>query len=437
MTETVQGIERVVEYDYDALYRLIEEKFDGSSVAYAYDDVGNRLAKDDGEVREYSYDDNDRLLEELVDGVVVVSYSYDANGNTKSRTENGVTTNYIWDDRNRLIEVQTSDGGTVAYEYDENNIRVSSTVDGVTTSYLLDSNRPYAQVLAEYTDGVLGTDYVYGWDLISQERDGDESFYLVDGLGSTRVLTDENGVVSDSYTYDAFGNLIGSTGSTQNDYLFAGEQFDERLGQYYLRDRYYDQDIGRFTRRDVYEGRRGEPITLNKYVYANANPVSYVDPSGLLSLAMEQSLVNTILSILVTLYYQTPLGVGRGLGSQQAISDFLESFGVFTSSTDGDGAIEKLKEGAVPKEQKKKSEKSKEYEKEGDFGTADEDFDEVAEEFGVTEDIKELEGDKRVVRLPDGSHVMVRPNSTEGSATIQVDKPGTRKHTKFRYRRSQ
>ncbi|MGB3694158.1 MAG: papain fold toxin domain-containing protein, partial [Spirulinaceae cyanobacterium] len=177
---------------------------------------------------------------------------------------------------------------------------VSSTVDGVTTSYLLDSNRPYAQVLAEYTDGALAADYVYGWDLISQERDGDESFYLVDGLGSTRVLTDENGVVSDSYTYDAFGNLIGSIGSTQNDYLFAGEQFDERLEQYYLRQRYYDTATGRFSRRDTYEGRQKEPITLHKYVYGNSNPIHYTDPSGLFSLAefsAAESIRNTLASL--------------------------------------------------------------------------------------------------------------------------------------------
>ncbi|MBP0042422.1 MAG: hypothetical protein J7545_10670, partial [Roseofilum sp. SBFL] len=59
---------------------------------------------------------------------------------------------------------------------------------------------------------------------------------------------------------------------------------DEGLGQYYLRQRYYDASTGRFTRRDTYEGRLNEPITLNKYLYANGNPVSYVDPSGFYSL---------------------------------------------------------------------------------------------------------------------------------------------------------
>nr|WP_249071231.1 hypothetical protein [Argonema antarcticum] len=43
--------------------------------------------------------------------------------------------------------------------------------------------------------------------------------------------------------------------------MFAGEQFDENLGDYYLRERFYDTDTGRFTRRDTFEG------FLSKFYY--------------------------------------------------------------------------------------------------------------------------------------------------------------------------
>jgi hypothetical protein len=36
---------------------------------------------------------------------------------------------------------------------------------------------------------------------------------------------------------------------------------------------------------DTYEGRPGEPLTLHKYLYAHANPVMGVDPSGYLTLS--------------------------------------------------------------------------------------------------------------------------------------------------------
>ncbi len=113
-------------------------------------------------------------------------------------------------------------------------------------------------------------------------------------MGSTRVLTDLDGNVVADYNYEAFGELIDSTGDVENNYLFAGEQFDGDLEQYYLRDRYYDQNVGRFLRRDTYEGRLNEPITLHKYLYANANPVYYTDPTGLFSLAEVSQSISVI-----------------------------------------------------------------------------------------------------------------------------------------------
>ncbi|MBP0011472.1 RHS repeat-associated core domain-containing protein, partial [Roseofilum sp. Belize Diploria] len=64
---------------------------------------------------------------------------------------------------------------------------------------------------------------------------------------------------------------------------FAGEQFDEALGQYYLRQRYYDASTGRFTRRDTFEGYQTNPISLHRYLYTYNNPILYTDPSGLVT----------------------------------------------------------------------------------------------------------------------------------------------------------
>ena len=157
----------------------------------------------------------------------------------------------------------------------------------MTAEYLVDKNLPYAQVLEELVNDSAIASYVYGLDLISQERGNADSYYLVDGLGSTRGLTDASGVVTDTYTYDAFGNLIASGGNIENDYLFAGEQFDEDLGQYYLRDRYYNPSVGRFTRVDTYQGRRSDPMSRHDYLYTHANPVNYIDPSGLYTTTMD------------------------------------------------------------------------------------------------------------------------------------------------------
>ena len=295
------------------MYRLTKETIFAPAgavertISYGYDAVGNRLTKTDSVkgVTTYTYDDNDRLLREELrqNGVLVkaTEYRYDANGNTTRKIENGTQeTIYTWNQENRLIGVQTPTGENINYAYDADGIRVSKTVNGVKTEYLVDKNLPYAQVLEESVNDALTASYVYGLDLISQERGVNDSYYLVDGLGSTRGLTDASGVVTDTYSYDAFGNLIASAGNVENNYLFAGEQFDEDLEQYYLRQRYYNPSVGRFTRVDSYEGRRSDPMSRHDYLYTHANPVNFTDPSGLYTLGEHQaaiSIINTLAEI--------------------------------------------------------------------------------------------------------------------------------------------
>jgi len=147
-------------------------------------------------------------------------------------------------------------------------------------------NRDYAQVIAETDDSDnVTTSYTYGDDLLSMMKSGEIWNYQYDGLGSTRSLTDSSGNESDSYTYDAFGNLLSETGDTENSNLYTGEQFDKSLGQYYLRARYLDQSVGRFTQMDSFAGLSNNPITINKYLYANSDSVNFIDPSGYFGLS--------------------------------------------------------------------------------------------------------------------------------------------------------
>jgi RHS repeat-associated protein len=283
---------RKVQYQYDALDRLIEEfitEADGTTtrkIDYTYDPVGNRKTMVDtaqGET-DYTYDNNDRLLTETLAGVQT-KYTYDNNGNTLTKFTSAVDQAiYEWDAQNRMVGATVTDStGTsnIIYRYDADGIRVSSKVNGEETRFLIDTVQPYAQVLEEYTPGgVIKVSYVYGNDLISQNRSGAKSFYVVDALGSTRALTNASGVVTDRYFYDAFGNLIGQSGSATNSYLFAGEERDIATGAYYLRSRYLDTSRGAFLSKDTFAASMITPISLNRYLYANANPSNLTDPSG-------------------------------------------------------------------------------------------------------------------------------------------------------------
>lgn len=274
---------RVSRWSYDALYRLTEERVEdpqgGVRISrWTFDKVGNRLSEEvDGVVTTYQYDANDRLLRES--GGRQVSYQYDANGNTIAEQTAKGSSVYSYDDANRLIAAATPTA-SLSFSYDASGIRRSRTENGVTTRYLVDPNRAYAQVLSESIDGVEQVRYTHGHHLLSQRRGGELRYFHQDGLGSTRALSDAAGTLTDHYAYHAYGELDRQTGSTANAYLFTGEQYDAGLGHYYLRARYYNPAIGRFPTMDTYAGRVGEPITLHKYIYANANPVSNVDPGG-------------------------------------------------------------------------------------------------------------------------------------------------------------
>ncbi len=120
-----------------------------------------------------------------------------------------------------------------------------------------------------------------------------------------RYLTDPSGVITDTFTYDAFGILIhrqartsggggvlvpfanpaletapANTSPTVNNYRYTGEQWDQDLGMYYLRARYYRPELGRFWTRDSYEGNNQDPLSLHKYIYCSENPVGNIDPTG-------------------------------------------------------------------------------------------------------------------------------------------------------------
>ena len=141
-------------------------------------------------------------------------------------------------------------GGQVSILYDGLGTRVANATQGVTTRYLVDDLSPtgYPQVVEELTNGVVQREYTYGLQRISQNQSAQgawqPSFYEYDGDGNVRLLTNSSGAVTDTYEYDAFGNLISTAGTTPNEFYYRGEQYDADLGFYYLRARYYNPTTG-------------------------------------------------------------------------------------------------------------------------------------------------------------------------------------------------
>jgi RHS repeat-associated protein len=96
----------------------------------------------------------------------------------------------------------------------------------------------------------------------------------------TALINATTGAMDATYYYDAFGNIMESTGNVDNNITYAGYQYDEETGLYYLNARMYDPKIARFLQEDTYRGDPNDPLSLNLYTYVKNNPLVYYDPTG-------------------------------------------------------------------------------------------------------------------------------------------------------------
>ena len=314
------AINRHVDYTYDAVKRLTSEAVTQSvgnrSTAWTYDAVGNRLTQSktvtSGTANTaYTYDTDDRLKTETasVTGVVTgttpgtTNYTYDDQGNLTRKQAPDGTTDYTYDSYNHMVQL-TDANGINQYTYTYDGTRLSqtnqaNTANAVTTRYLVDPNTAYAQVIEEKTQqgsgiAALSAVYTVGDDRVRMYRPtvaangstpaapASLRYYHADGLGGTRLLTDESAAAVDKYAFEAYGKLDSAmaSGLTRNNFLFNGEQWDAVSGLYYLRARNLDPTSGRFTQQDSWEGDPGSPMTIHKYAYVDNDPSSLIDPSG-------------------------------------------------------------------------------------------------------------------------------------------------------------
>jgi len=207
--------------------------------------------------------------------VPATAYTYDRRGNRISMTPpGGATTSYTYDQANRL----TAYGAAATYVYNGNGLRQSKTVSGTTDAFTWGVAEGLPQLLVDATPATT-TYFIYGVGGAPIEQigaGGSIAYFHQDQLGNTRLLTSGTGSPSATFTYDAYGKLLGSTGTATTPLLYSGQYRDAESGLYYLRARYYAPPTAQFVSRDPLVSVTGEP-----YGYASGSPVNLTDPTGL------------------------------------------------------------------------------------------------------------------------------------------------------------
>ncbi len=286
-------------YSYNNFNELSGElRSDSKEAYYTYDANGNiktKQIRSNNQVIEnyqYFYDGNfkNRLstIIEEVSGTQFRTFTYGTNGyhTLLSFTKNGVSYPITYEG-NRILSL-----GNITLNYDGHGNRIRKTY--------VESNEPINVFYEYYEDKLISihcnsSSFNYQFNYIYDESDSivgfffenSTYFYIRDITNNIIGIVDESNNFIVKYFYDAWGNLINKLVlidngvSRYNHILYKGYLFDVEVGLYWCKTRFYDPQIGRFLTCDNSNYLNPECINgLNPYTYCGNDPVNKWDPSG-------------------------------------------------------------------------------------------------------------------------------------------------------------
>ncbi len=270
-------------YGYDARNRLTDVCFQSSCpggsdpfIRWTYDAVGNRLteARPSG-TTSYTYNAGDEMT-----AAGSTSYTYDDDGNETAAGPRS----FSWNLASEMTST-TSGSSTTSYGYDGDGTRLQAASSSKTTNYLWDVNAALPRLALERDgSGSALRTYEYGLRLLSMASGSGNYYFHGDAEGSIANLTDSTGQTEWTYSYEPFGAARSVTkndpSAPANPIGYTGELSDSDSALYDLRARNYDPVSGRFLSPDPRPAGQNDPY-VSGYLYAAANPMRFVDPSGL------------------------------------------------------------------------------------------------------------------------------------------------------------
>lgn len=309
ITQITQGT-KIKKYTYNPIGNLETVEAGSKNYKYTYDGNSNVTKIENLTTQKtketYVYTTGNRLLEQKVfnetTGVLFSTTKFDYNTTgalsrkTTSEGSNTTVINYGYNNDDQLITVKKTVNGKVVedllYEYDQDGNRLSKTklLEHSHFHYHRDTNGEIFSITKE-TGGVPESVSNFYRDadgnLLSMRYNEIVYYYQFNARGDVIALTDSAGTVATAYEYDEWGNVLGITGNQAlaeaNPYRYVGKygvHYDQDSNLYLMGWRDYDPSIGRFIVQDEYLGEEDEPTSLNRYLYADADPVNNIDPDG-------------------------------------------------------------------------------------------------------------------------------------------------------------
>ncbi|TBL82570.1 RHS repeat-associated core domain-containing protein [Hafnia alvei] len=249
---------------------------------------GNRLAHYSG--KRFEYDRFGNLISESVEnhaGLLLIK-------------------RFHYDCQHRLVKAEMPDGTSAHYTYDAFNRRLSKTVNNVTTLFIWRGHRLAAQMEGDrenyynyiyrpnsFEPLAMTRHHSFEYDYYQEHRSTDRTlpvkqkpeiyWYQNDHLGTPHCLTDAHGQAVWKSSYLAFGSIkteANNGAGIDNPLRFSGQYHDRETGLFYNLNRYYDPTMKRYLTQDPLKLAAG----LNFYLYVSANPITLMDPLGLMGM---------------------------------------------------------------------------------------------------------------------------------------------------------
>ena len=269
-------------YTYDKNNRLTK----GVGIPYEYDAASNPTTI--GIEHTYSYNAADELEKSVLKKATAATYTFnEVAERTKTEPASGPATTYGYDQAGNLTSVMRPKGTEAAiedtYSYNGDGLRTSETISGTTTYLAWDLAEQLPLILS---DGV--NSYIYGPGGLPVEQINNSSgtplYIHHDQQGSTRLLTGSTGKTEATFTYDAYGNLTGKTGTATSPLGYDSQYTDSDTGLIYLRARVYDPATANFLTVDPID-----EVTQTPYSYTKDDPLSFGDATGMCAAASAAS----------------------------------------------------------------------------------------------------------------------------------------------------